>query len=113
MMTRFGFALIVGVLMVASSAAAGERFELRAPGSLIAQMNNDVGVWKTAKAARGARSSIMIDNQYLSPKLECIARPGTRAEVIKREGSVAYVRASNAAFGGCKGFVKTEFLSAN
>ncbi|MBP1873406.1 hypothetical protein J2Z19_003121 [Ensifer adhaerens] len=113
MKTRFGFAPIVGILLVASPAMAAERYELRAPGSLTAQMNNDVGVWKTAKAARGARSSIMIGNQHMSPNLECIARPGTKAQVIKREGSVAYVRASNAAFGGCKGFVKTEFLSAN
>ncbi|MEI3852226.1 MULTISPECIES: succinate dehydrogenase [Ensifer] len=113
MRTRFGFTLIVGSFLVASSALAAERYELRAPGGVGAATSNEVGVWKTVKAARGARSSLVIGNQFMSPNLECIVRPGTKAEVIKREGSVAYVRASNAAFGGCKGFVKTEFLSAS
>jgi len=53
------------------------------------------------------------DFQFMSKDLACIVRPGTKAEVLERSAAVAFVRASNAAFGGCKGYVKTEFLSAN
>lgn len=110
---RIGFALATGVMLVSLPAAAGDRYELRAPGGLTASSSNEVGVWKTAKAAQRAHSSLATGNQFMSPDLECIVRPGVKAELFKREGSVAYVRASSAVFGGCKGYVKTEFLSEN
>jgi hypothetical protein len=110
-MKVFCCTLIIGAVAAASPALAAERYKLRAPGGVPAAVVNEVGVWKSANAARRARSSL--DGAFMSPNLECIVRPGTKAEVIKREGPVAYVRASNAAFGGCRGYVKTDFLSAN
>jgi hypothetical protein len=106
-------ALFLGILSVSPKAIAAERFELRAPGGIGAATSNEIGVWKSAKAAGAANESLVQGKQYMSPDLACIVRPGTKAEVKKREGSVVFVRASNALFGGCKGFVKTEFLSAN
>ena len=111
MKKRSRLILIVGVLMVAPSAVAAERYKLRAPGGGVAAMVNEVGVWKTTKAAIGAGTSV--GNPVTARNLECIARPGTKAEVIKREGSVAYVRVGDSLFGGCKGYVKTAFLSAS
>ncbi|CAN7496489.1 succinate dehydrogenase [Agrobacterium genomosp. 3 str. CIP 111-78] len=107
---RIGLVFLIGVLAAAAPAVAAERYKLRAPGGNTAAVFNDVGVWKTAKAAKNAR--ISVGNPVTAQNLECVARPGTKAEVIKREGSVAYVRASDALFGGCKGYVKSEFLSA-
>jgi hypothetical protein len=104
--------LIAAVVSVQPSVAA-ERYKLRAPGGIGARTSNEVGVWKSAKAAKAARESLVINNQFMSKELACIVRPGTKAEVLERAGSVVMVRASNAVFGGCKGYVKTDFLSAN
>ncbi|MBB4238774.1 hypothetical protein GGD57_005389 [Rhizobium esperanzae] len=112
MKRHLGYVVLAAAMLAASPTVAGERYKLRAPGGLSAQLGNDVGVWKTADAARKARASIGAEN-VTSPNLECIVPPGIKAEVIRREKSVAYVRASNAAFGGCRGYVKTDFLSAN
>ncbi|MDQ0137368.1 hypothetical protein J2T08_005307 [Neorhizobium galegae] len=105
--------VVAATLTVASSGLTAERYKLRAPGSTTAASFNDVGVWNSAKAARAAHNSLAVGNQFMSKDLACIVDPGTRAEVLERAGSVVFVRASNALFGGCKGYVKTEFLSAN
>jgi hypothetical protein len=97
----------------AQSAAGAERYKLRAPGGIGARTSNEVGVWKTIEGAKSAQESLVINNQFTSKDLACIVRPGTKAQVLERAGSVVMVRASNAAFGGCKGYVKTDFLSEN
>ncbi|WP_244429813.1 succinate dehydrogenase [Rhizobium leguminosarum] len=108
------FLSIVAVtLTVSFSVSAADRYKLRAPGGVGAAVSNDVGVWNSAKAAAAAHNSLVAGNQFMSKNLACIVKPGTKAEVLERSGAVAFVRASNAAFGGCKGYVKTEFLSAN
>lgn len=113
-MKRIVFLSLAAVAVVgAQPMLAAESYELRAPGGIGARGSNEVGVWKTAKAAKAAHESLVIDNQFMSKDLACIVRPGTRAKVLERAGAVVVVRASNAAFGGCKGYVKTEFLSAN
>ena len=105
--------LLIAAAVGAQPLIAAERYKLRAPGGIGAGTSNEVGVWKSAKAAKGAHESLVIDNQFMSKELACIVRPGTKAEVLERAGSVAMVRASNAVFGGCRGYVKTDFLSAN
>ncbi|WP_113425505.1 succinate dehydrogenase [Rhizobium cremeum] len=106
-------AVITSALLVSSHAMSAERYKLRAPGGVTAATSNEVGVWKTARAAKSAHGSLVIGNQFMSEDLACIVRPGAKAEVLERSGTVALVRASNSMLGGCKGYVKTDFLSAN
>ncbi|NNU50275.1 succinate dehydrogenase [Rhizobium sp. WYCCWR 11279] len=113
-MKKAVFLSIVAVtLMVSSSALPADHYKLRAPGGVGAATSNEVGVWNSAKAAKAAHDSLVVGNQFMSKYLACVVRPGTKADVLERSGAVAFVRASNAVFGGCKGYVKTEFLSAN
>lgn len=111
--TRFFSACALCTLLIASPLVAAERYKLRAPGGMIAGMENEVGVWKSASAAKAAHQSLVTGDQFMSKQLACIVRGGTKAEVLERSGGVVVVRASNALLGGCKGYVKTEFLSAN
>ena len=103
----------VAATLAGTPLLAAERYRLRAPGGIGARVGNEVGVWTTAKAAKTARDSLVIGNQFTFKELSCIVRPGTKAEVLERSGAVVKVRASNALFGGCTGYVKTEFLSEN
>lgn len=107
------FLWMIPLVLLAPSVCAAETLYLRAPGGLSWRVTVEVGVWKTDAAAKKAPKSLAsVLGTEKANELACYVAPGTRAKVLSKKGSIVFVQEQSAHF-GCKGYVRSEFLSPN
>ncbi len=107
------FLWMIPLVLLTPSVCVAETAYLRAPGDLSARVTVEVGLWKTEAAAKkGPMSLSSVLGTKKAKELACYVAPGTRAKVLSKKGSIVYVQEQSALF-GCKGYVRSEFLSPN
>lgn len=105
------YALVLVMALIASPALAGDIVYLRDNSSEMARIVNEVGLWKTADAARKATDLSKVIGTAKADALACQVPPGTKAKILSKSGAVALVQDKHSLFGGCKGYVRSDFLS--
>ena len=100
----------VGLLLASCVNRPGEEFRLRWPGDHLSRMVNEVFVMKTPEAARRTKSS-MNPAAVLNDDWVCMARPGAKVRVVRRQGDIAEVDVYGGLAVSCSGYVRGEYLS--